>query len=106
MYEQDDFCAWVKLINDIIRGETSLEVAQGLFNSLFLLEFLSFVSDLVQRGNNVSKLNFDGIPTSQQTAQSDHMYLGTRALLQHQYLQLNVNVDGISNGICLLDLRQ
>lgn len=43
---------------------------------------------------------------SQQTAQSDHMYLGTRALLQHQYLQLNVNVDGISNGICLLDLRQ
>ena len=53
MYEQDDFCAWVKLINDIIRGETSLEVVQGLFNSLFLLEFLSFVSDLVQRGNNV-----------------------------------------------------
>ena len=32
--------------------------------------------------------------------------LGTRALLQHQYLKLNVNVDGISNGICLLDLRQ
>ena len=53
MYEEDDFCAWVKLINDIIRGETSLEVVQGLFNSLFLLEFLSFVSDLVQRGNNV-----------------------------------------------------